>query len=111
MKGEECMNLKKFIQKVFLSKTFQVELADENAYSCDRNFKFPTDDIIVDAIVKYADKNKENIEFISYSKPILFWLWDNKSSKNDREKFIAKLVKGSHPRHLGYYVMCSKVFE
>lgn len=92
-------------------KAFQVELPDEYAfpgkYPGSKNYPKPPKEAVIDALVKYSEEMKEEIEFISTDLPITFYLNIKKKGYIIRELYQAEVVKGSRsPRNLGYYITC-----
>lgn len=100
------MKIKKMIQKVFLAKSFRIELDDVYCFPSAKDFIFPTSDIVINTIIKYANNANQHIEFLSTKKPIIFLLGETKC-----EKYEAELKLGQRPLNQGYYIMCHKKFD
>lgn len=95
-------------------KGFRVELPDKYAfpgnYPGSKNYPKPPKEAVIDALVKYSEEMKEEIEFINTDTPILFYLNVKRKGKIIRELYQAEIVKGSrNPRGLGYFIACGQV--
>lgn len=84
-------------------KAFIVYFDDIFTYPAEKDFIYPNNKIICEALEKYGADNNEEIGFISREKPITFWL-------NRKEKYEAVLELGLG-RVQGYAVRCVQVKE
>jgi len=96
------MNIMTAIKKLFFSKTFRIELDEENTYPNEKDFIFPDVLVMCAAIENYGIKLRQTISFISKDKPIVFIL-------NNKEKYQADLVLGYGKFNQGYYIFCRKI--
>lgn len=100
-----------FSKKKIRRKAFRVELPDKYAFPANypgsKDYIKPPKEAVIDALVKYSEDTKEEIEFINTDMPILFYLKVKKKEEIISELYQAEIVKGaSNPRGLGYYIAC-----
>ncbi len=87
--GWNMMKEKKRIMKKLFSKSFFIELEDALTY--------PSSEVIISAIERYAVECQEQLNFESKVKPITFYL------ENVMYRVEIKMARG------GYYISCSEV--
>ncbi len=103
-----------FSKEKIRRKAFRVELPDKYAfpgnYPGSKEYIKPPIEAVIDALVKYSEDVKEEIEFINTDMPVLFYLKVKKKGQIVSELYQAEIVKGaSHPRGLGYFIACTQV--
>lgn len=103
-----------FSKKKIRRKAFRVELPDKYAfpgnYPGSKDYIKPPREAVIDALVKYSEDAKEEIEFINTDMPLLFYLKVKKKGQIVPELYQAEIIKGaSHPRGLGYFISCTQV--
>lgn len=98
------MNGLKSLKENLFAKAFHVELEEIYCYPNDKNFQFPSHEVVVSALEKYAQSNNMELQFIDKEKRILFLI-------NGKNKYEAKLELGRGRYNQGYAVNCRQIFE
>ena len=81
-------------------KGFLIDIDDYSVITNEHGFVPPSDDIMIDAIEKYCQKNHHELKFIRLSDPIVFML----DGKEAYEAYPEMMNRGRFSR--GYVVHC-----